>query len=85
LRAEPLVIFTQFLNVVVNSGRLSQDMLSSIVLFCEVESELLHEVEHEGVVLADPGGSAVDWALLRLCQPLEFGIWAVPGGFAEGQ
>jgi hypothetical protein len=60
-------------------------VLPGVVLFSKIESELLDEVEHEGVVYAYPGGAAVHWTVLSLLQPLEIGIGAILGRLAESQ
>ena len=58
-----LIIFAEGINVMVHSGCLREDVLSSVILLGQVEPELLHEVEHEAVVLADPGGATVHWTI----------------------
>jgi hypothetical protein len=65
--------------------RFRQDVLSVVVLLSQVESELLDKAEHEGVVLADPGGSAIHRAVLGQLQPLEVAVRAVLGGVPQGQ
>lgn len=84
-RFERSIVVPKLINVVVQPRRLGEDMLSLVILFSQVQAELLHEIQHEGMVLAYPGGPAVHRAILRLLQPLEIGLGAILGRLPQSQ
>lgn len=59
-------------------------MGARVVLSGEVESEFLDVVEHVGMVLADPSGSALNRKVLHLLKPL-IAVRTIFQALAQGQ
>jgi hypothetical protein len=64
---------------------LSKDMLSLVILGDQIQPKLLDEVEHEGVVFANPSGSAFYWAVFYFLQPFKITFRAILHSFTKSQ